>query len=328
MKKIILAVVAVAMAVALPATAAKKDKKKVQAPVVPAVTLTSGSDSLSYACGYQQTNGLVNFLLQQKMDTAYMADFIRGMKEFIEKSEDPSFVAYSLGLNIAGQLNDRMIPGLGKELEGTKDSLNKAMFYEGFFASLKNDTTFFKLNDAEKFFRERLEKNQAEKKEAMYGKNREDGKAWLAANAKKEGVVSLPSGLQYKVLVEGTGVKPASASEEVTVKYEGKLIDGTVFDSSYKRSEQTNKFRANQVISGWTEALQLMPVGSTWELYIPYDLAYGDREAGKIPPYSTLIFKVELVDCDSAQAAAKAAEEAEAAAKVAKKPAKKTSKKK
>jgi len=107
------------------------------------------------------------------------------------------------------------------------------------------------------------------------------------------------------VLVEGTGAQP-KAEEEVEVKYEGKLIDGTVFDSSYKRNPQTAKFRCNQVIKGWTEALTMMPVGSKWELYIPQELAYGDRQAGKINPYSTLIFTVELLDIVQPDAKAEA----------------------
>ena len=123
----------------------------------------------------------------------------------------------------------------------------------------------------------------------------EAGKAWLRENAKKPGVVSLPSGLQYKVITEGKGAKPR-ADQEVTVKYEGHLIDGTEFDSSYKRNPQTTKFRCDQVIKGWTEALTLMPVGSMWEVYVPQELGYGSRAAGKIPAYSTLIFTVELIE--------------------------------
>ncbi len=107
-------------------------------------------------------------------------------------------------------------------------------------------------------------------------------------------MVTLPSGLQYKVLREGNG-PIATKDDEVEVKYEGRLIDGTVFDSSYERNPQTTKFRPTQVIKGWTEALTMMPEGSMWELYIPQTLGYGERQAGKIPPFSTLIFKVELV---------------------------------
>lgn len=119
------------------------------------------------------------------------------------------------------------------------------------------------------------------------------GKKFLAENAKKEGVKTTESGLQYKVLKAGEGAKPA-ATNKVTVHYEGRLLDGTVFDSSYKRGE-TISFPLNGVIKGWTEGLQLMSPGAKYEFYIPYDLAYGDRGAGQqIPPYATLIFVVEL----------------------------------
>ncbi|MBK8020620.1 MAG: FKBP-type peptidyl-prolyl cis-trans isomerase [Chloroflexi bacterium] len=119
---------------------------------------------------------------------------------------------------------------------------------------------------------------------------------FLAENAKKEGVVTTASGLQYKVLTQGEGKRPASANAEVEVHYEGRLINGTVFDSSYQRGEPITFF-LNQVISGWTEGVQLMPVGSTYELYIPSDLGYGPRgAAGVIPPNATLIFKVELLN--------------------------------
>lgn len=127
--------------------------------------------------------------------------------------------------------------------------------------------------------------------------NRKQGEEFLAANKSKPGVTTLPDGLEYKVLKEGTGPKP-TAEDTVTVNYRGTLINGKEFDSSYKRGQPTT-FPVNGVIKGWTEALQLMPVGSKWELYIPPDLAYGDRGAGAdIAPGSTLIFEVELLSID------------------------------
>lgn len=278
-------------AVCLGAVAGKKDKKKApEAEKAVPVTLTTGSDSLSYAAGYQQINGLVDFLLQQKMDTAYMADFIIGMKEAVDKAESPSFVARTLGYNIASQLSERMLPGLAGELKGSPDSLIADKFYAGFFAALSGDTTIYKMEQAQSFFNTRLTQDQAIRKEAQA----KAGKDFLAANANKPGVVTTASGLQFKIITKGDGVIPQK-NQTVSVKYEGKLIDGTIFDSSYKRSDPVTKFRCDQVIKGWTEALTMMPVGSTWELYIPQELAYGDREAGSIPPYSTLIFKVELI---------------------------------
>ena len=122
----------------------------------------------------------------------------------------------------------------------------------------------------------------------------EKGKAILAENAKREGVVTLPSGLQYEVITEGTGIKP-SANDQVKCHYEGTLIDGTLFDSTVMRG-QPAVFGVSQVIKGWVEALQLMPEGSKWKLYIPSELGYGSQQAGEmIPPYSTMIFEVELI---------------------------------
>lgn len=130
--------------------------------------------------------------------------------------------------------------------------------------------------------------------EEAYAVNKNAGEKFLAENAKKEGVVTLPSGLQYKVMTEGNGKKP-SATDRVRCHYEGTLIDGTIFDSSIKRGEPA-VFGVNQVIKGWVEALQLMQEGAKWRLFIPYDMAYGEHGAGEmIPPYSALVFDVELI---------------------------------
>ena len=134
----------------------------------------------------------------------------------------------------------------------------------------------------------------AELEAKMNAENIEKGKAFFAENAKREGVVTLPSGLQYEIIKEGNGIKP-NANDQVKCHYEGTLIDGTLFDSSIKRGQPT-VFGVSQVIKGWVEALQLMPEGSKWKLYIPSELGYGSQQAGEmIPPYSTLIFEVELI---------------------------------
>ena len=147
-------------------------------------------------------------------------------------------------------------------------------------AALANDTTLFSEKKAGEF-----------KTQILAGA----GEKFLAENAKKPGVKVLPSGLQYKVIKAGQGEVP-KATDEVEVIYEGRLIDGTVFDATSKHGgAATDKFRAGSLIKGWTEALTMMPVGSKWQLYIPYELAYGERQAGQIPPYSTLVFDLELV---------------------------------
>ena len=146
----------------------------------------------------------------------------------------------------------------------------------------------------DKYFAE-MEQKQKEEAAAKGAAAKKEGEEFLKANASKDGGVTLPSGLQYKVLEEGNGKKPGAASK-VKCHYAGTLVDGTEFDSSYRRN-QPAVFGVNQVIAGWTEALQLMPEGSKWELYIPYNLAYGEHGApGAIPPYSALIFTVELLE--------------------------------
>ncbi len=324
MKKITILLMAVTIGFAMVSAKEKKEKTASKEPV-PAPLVTA-NDSLSYIAGMASTNGLISYLLQNKIDTAYMADFIAGFKEAIADANNPSKAAYIQGMDIAKTVNDRIMPSLKNELEGTTGTIDDARFIQGFIAGITNDTSVITVAEAATNSSKTVERLKQEKKERLYGKNREEGKAFLAENAQKEGVVTLPSGLQYKVLVKGEGSVP-QANQEVTVKYEGRLLDGTVFDSSYKRNPQTTKFRPTQVIKGWTEALTMMPVGSTWELYIPEELAYGEREAGQIPPYSTLIFKVELVEIVGEKKEAEPAETAVPAAKLtpAKKvPAKKT----
>ena len=146
------------------------------------------------------------------------------------------------------------------------------------------------------YFQKQEQKLKAERDQQ--GKvHKEAGEKYLAENAKNEGVITLPSGVQYKVIKEGNGAIPTDTSV-VKVNYEGRLIDGTVFDSSYKRGEPAT-FRANQVIKGWTEALCHMPEGSIWEVYIPQDQAYAERQQRNIDPFSTLIFKIELIEANA-----------------------------
>ena len=278
MKKYLMtALVLVASASLFTASAAKKKNVKKVTPVV----LATESDSLSYAAGVHATRGLIPFIQQSyKVDTAYMADFIRGYEEAIAKANTPQGTAYIVGMQIAQMVNQRILPGTREELKSAKDSIDAAMFSRGFVAALANDTTLFSVKKAGEF-----------KTQILAGA----GEKFLAANAKKPGVKVLPSGLQYKVIKAGQGEVP-KATDEVEVIYEGRLIDGTVFDATSKHGgAKTDKFRAGNLIKGWTEALTTMPVGSKWQIYIPYELAYGERQAGQIPPYSTLVFDLELV---------------------------------
>jgi FKBP-type peptidyl-prolyl cis-trans isomerase FklB len=276
--------------------AAKKKKiVTVKETPVEVFKLNSSSDSVSYAAGMSATVGLVEYLLQQKVDTAYMADFVRSFKETVEKdSNDPQVKASLMGISIAQQLKERMLPQLAAEFQDTPDSVTAKVFYKGFVDALLQDTTFFKTAEAETLVSRKAEAAKAARDERLYGANRKAGEEFLKENAQKEGVITLPSGLQYKILTQGSGTVP-SLSDKVQVNYEGRLIDGTVFDASKNHGDQPAEFRPTDVIKGWTEVLTMMPVGSKWQVYIPAELAYGSREAGQIKPYSALIFDIELV---------------------------------
>jgi FKBP-type peptidyl-prolyl cis-trans isomerase FklB len=217
---------------------------------------------------------------------------VKGQPSAIQLLTSSDSLSYTAGYVLADIVKDRFLGGLVKELDGTSDSLQMQLAYQGLFDALKGDTTLFKSQPAEKYLNGRMAANRKAKED----KQKAAGIAFLEENAKKEGVTVLPSGLQYKVLVAGNG-PVAKATDKVKVHYEGRLIDGTVFDSSYKRGEPTT-FAPNQVIKGWTEALTMMPVGSKWQLFIPQELAYGSRNAGTIPPFSTLIFDVEVISIE------------------------------
>ncbi|MBR4730407.1 MAG: FKBP-type peptidyl-prolyl cis-trans isomerase [Prevotella sp.] len=295
-KVIILALALVAGASLYPASAGKKkDKKQAAEPVEEAVQLNTSSDSVSYTAGMNATNGLLPYLIQQQgVDTVYLADFVRGFQEVVKAGSDPKMKAYATGLGIASQVRDRMLPDMVKEFTDSPDSIIASLFYRGFTDALQKDTTLFTQGAADAFFGKKQREDKAAKEEKLYGPNRDAGQAFLAENAKKEGVVTTRSGLQYKVLVKGEGEVPKK-TDKVQVHYEGRLVDGTVFDASKKHGDKPSEFRPDQVIKGWTEALTMMPVGSKWQLYIPYKLAYGNRNQGVIKPYSALIFDVELV---------------------------------
>jgi FKBP-type peptidyl-prolyl cis-trans isomerase FklB len=198
---------------------------------------------------------------------------------------DKEKISYSIGMDIGGNLRRGAVEIDPDTLaKGLKDS------YGGGTTLLTEDQARQAIED----FQKTLKARKAETMKRLSEKNKADGEKFLAENARKEGVKSLPSGLQYKEIVPGKGKSP-KATDTVTVHYKGTLIDGTVFDSSYKRGESAT-FPVSGVISGWTEALQLMKEGAKWQLFIPPNLAYGERGAGRdIGPNATLIFEVELI---------------------------------
>lgn len=315
MKKIAFMALALLLSVGVSATAAgkkrdkKKDKKEVpMTALVPASkAIKTDVDSVSYVMGVVQTNGLKNYVIQAlNVDTAFYSEFIRGLREGV-LDKTPKEKAYMAGQQIATQLTGQIFPAVNNNVYKDGDSLHtldRALFLEGFIAAANSDSLRISgsMADLTKYLESSVAALKSDYTMEKYGPNKKAGEDFLAANKTKDSVQTTASGLQYKVLVMGKGEVP-KATDKVKVNYRGTLIDGTEFDSSYKRKEPLS-FRANQVIKGWTEALTMMPVGSKWILYIPQELGYGERGAGTIPPYSTLIFEVELVGIEKAQAAA------------------------
>ena len=257
--------------------------------------LKNDVDTLSYAMGMAQTQGLKQYLAQMEIDTTYMDAFIKGLNEGANAGDDKKKAAYYMGIQIGQQISNRMVKGINHELfgEDSTKTISLKNFMAGFIQGVKGKEGLMTVEQAGQVAQMKMMSIKAKNMEEQYGPLKKKGEEWMAANAKKPGVKTLPSGVQYKVIKEGAGQMPKDTSV-VKVNYEGRLIDGTVFDSSYKNGQPVT-LRANQVIKGWTEALVHMPAGSVWEVYIPQELAYGDREQGQIKPYSPLVFKIELI---------------------------------
>ena len=264
----------------------------------PKANMKSAIDSLSYMMGVTNTQGLSDFAAQRLgVDSANYADFVRGIQDGIHKSSKQE-KAYIAGIQIGQQVGGDMFEQISLQVFGndSTQTLSKDNFLAGFIAAVKNGAVV-SVEDARTYVETHTEAIKAKALEAKYGENKAAGIKFLEENKTKEGVITTESGLQYKVIKAGNGEIPTKESS-VKVNYKGTLIDGTEFDSSYKRNAPAT-FRADQVIKGWPEALTMMPVGSKWELYIPQELAYGSRETGGlIKPFSTLIFEVELLEIE------------------------------
>jgi FKBP-type peptidyl-prolyl cis-trans isomerase FklB len=262
----------------------------------PKANLKSDVDTVSYAIGMAQTQGLKDYLVGRLgVDTTYMDEFIKGLNEGANAGDDKKKAAYYAGIQIGQQISNQMVKGINHELfgEDSTKTISLKNFMAGFVAGTTGKGGLMTVDSAAQVAQEMMRAIKAKNMEKEFGPNKEAGEKFLAENAKKEGVKVLPSGVQYKVIKEGTGAMPKDTSM-VKVHYEGKTIDGEVFDSSYKKGQPVD-LRANQVIKGFTEALVHMPVGSVWEVYIPQDMAYGERQAGQIKPFSALTFKIELL---------------------------------
>jgi FKBP-type peptidyl-prolyl cis-trans isomerase FklB len=263
----------------------------------PRASLKTDIDSLSYAIGMAQTQGLKDYLVERMgIDTAYMDQFIKGLNEGANAGDDKKQAAYYAGIQIGQQIANQMMKGINRQIFG--DDSTKTISMKNFMAGFVSGTTgkggLMTVDSAQVVAQTMMQTIKTREMEKTYGPNKEAGEKFLAANAKKDGVKTLPSGVQYKVIKEGNGPIPSDTSL-VKVHYEGRLLNDSIFDSSYKRGEPIN-LRCNQTIKGWTDAMVHMPAGSVWEVYIPQDLAYGEREQGEIKPFSMLIFKIELLE--------------------------------
>ena len=263
----------------------------------PKASFKGETDSLSYMLGIANTEGLVFGMERQfGIDSLLIDDFLKGFLEGVNKSQTNN-KSYNAGYQIGQQVGSQGFENMDRGIFGNDStkSINKSNFLAGFADALqkKAQTSTQAANDYVSTYVKELRSKQLEE---QFGENKAAGEKFLAENAKKEGVVTTESGLQYKIIKAGKGEIPTKEST-VKVHYKGTLIDGTEFDSSYSRKEPA-KFGVTNVIKGWTEALQLMPVGSKWELYIPQELAYGSRNQaqGKIKPFSALVFEVELLE--------------------------------
>lgn len=274
----------------------------------PKASLKSDIDSMSYAIGQTQSQGLKDFLVQRMdIDTAYMSEFIKGLNDGANAGDDKKKAAYYAGIQIGQQISTQMVKGINREIFGkdTTKTISMKNFMAGFVAGTTGKSQKMTMQEAQTVAQVKSQEIKTKNMEKEYGPNKVTGEKFMAENGKKADIKTMPveiqqpdgkvlkSYIQYKVIKEGNGALPKDTSM-VKVHYEGKMIDGTVFDSSYQRGAPVT-LRANQVIKGFTQALTHMPVGSTWEVYIPQELAYADREQGQIKPFSPLIFKIELI---------------------------------
>ncbi len=265
----------------------------------PKASLKNDVDTMSYAMGMAQTQGLKDFLVgRMNIDTTYMDEFVKGLNAGVNAGDDKKLAAYYAGIQIGQQISNQMFKGINHEVFGddTTKTISMKNFMAGFISGTTGKKGLMTVQQAQAIAQMKMMAIKTREMSKQYGPNKEAGEKFLFENKKKAGVKTLPSGVQYKVIKEGNGPMPKDTSM-VKVNYEGRTINGKVFDSSYKRNAPVT-LRANQVIKGWTEALTHMPVGSVWEVYIPENLAYGEREQGDIKPFSTLIFKIELLSIE------------------------------
>ncbi len=252
-------------------------------------------DSVSYSIGMSRTHGFMEYLINQMgVDTTYLDAFVKGFYEGASLAGDESKRAYIAGLQIGYAELGQSFVEIGKSMfgEDASISMNSSNYINAFIDGVYGNYSVMSSTQADSVSDLYYNYFVSERMNRLYGDNMKAGEDFLAKKALESDIVVLESGLMYKVLEKGKGAIPAP-TDKVKVLYEGSLIDGTIFESSPSAIE----LRVNGVIQGWQEALSIMPVGSKWEIYIPHYLAYGDQENASsiIKPYSTLVFKIELL---------------------------------
>ena len=262
----------------------------------PKPSLKNDIDTLSYNFGFVRTQGLSEYLLSLGVDSTQKKNFVEG---FLKGAQNLSMadLAHAAGIQVGQQVAKTWVDGLNQQLFSTDSTqtVNVNDLIAGFIAGYMGNYTDEQFTLASNVLDTKMKVIQDINNEKLYGPNREAGEKFLAENRTKDGVLTTASGLQYRIIKEGKGAIPTK-DDKVKVLYTGKLIDGTVFDSTDNRNGEPATFGVGQVIPGWTEALTLMPVGSKWEVFIPQELGYGANGAGSsIEPYSALIFEVELL---------------------------------
>ena len=264
----------------------------------PAPNLKTDVDSMSYAIGMAQTQGLKDYLVgRMGMDTAYIDEFMKGVNEAINAGDDKKRAAYYAGLQIGQQVATQMIPSIKYQVFGDDSTQNISMkdFMAGFAAGTLEKGEKMTMEMANTVAQVKMKEIKAKHLEAKFGANKKAGEEFLAQMAKEADVKALPSGVLYKVIKEGKGAIP-TADSKVICHYEGRNLEDSIFDSSYKRNQPFETY-CNRVIKGWTDALTNMPVGSIWEVFIPQELAYAEQERSEfIKPFSMLKFKIELLE--------------------------------
>ena len=254
------------------------------------VVMNNAVDTVSYSIGMgRAVRAYKNQLIQSGIDSTVMKSFVKGFLDAAKNADDQAKLAYSIGYEIGVSEMSEAYEGLNGQMfgQGSGTEFNRNNYLKGFVDGMLSNWDVMSFEEADETSNRLYEYFS----ELQFVQNRTEGEEFLAKKEKEEGVKKTESGLLYKVLKQGTGPNPTLDSR-VNVIYRGSLVSGKVFDDS---KGSTRSFGLGQVIPGWSEGLQLMNAGSKYEFYIPYDLAYGERNNGEIPPYSALIFEVELV---------------------------------